>query len=120
MDQTDSNSQVIDANDQKSGLGSMLKDLERNSMIYQGPDFGEQRSHTGTTISKSHHNKDVDKDKYNPFHLYKWTTILYQMAVVYELIIVPLFWTVLFPGYLYNAYDDSVPEDEKYQQMDEY
>jgi len=41
---------------------------------------------------------ETDKNKYSILQLYKWTTILYQMALVYELIIVPLFWTIVFPG----------------------
>ena len=41
---------------------------------------------------------DFERSKFHFFHLYKWSTILFQMAVVYELIIIPIFWSVIFPG----------------------
>ena len=41
---------------------------------------------------------EFDKDKYSICHLYKWTTIIFQMAILYEFIIVPVFWALIFPN----------------------
>lgn len=64
----------------------------------------------------------MDKDKYNIFHLYKWTTILYEMVVVYEFIIVPLFWTIIFPGYVASerrARNGDLPDVDDFDRAQE-
>jgi len=58
---------------------------------------------------------ETDKNKYSIFHLYKWTTIFYQMALVYELIVVPLYWTIVFPAMIKNL-DLVENPDEKINQ----
>ena len=66
-------------------------------------------------------NVEVENNKYSIFHLYKWATILYEMALVLEFIIVPIFWIVIFPGLLKNRHDgvdlpdiDDMRDDEKF------
>ena len=34
----------------------------------------------------------------NPFRLYKWTVILFNIAIVYEIVIVIGFWLIILPG----------------------
>lgn len=68
-------------------------------------------------VANSEIHIEFEKTKYNLFHIYKWATVLFQMAVVYELIIVPMFWFVIFPGIVkYNiAQDDddiSIDDDQ--------
>lgn len=54
---------------------------------------------------------EFDRSKYSIFHLYKWTTILFEMAVIYEFIIVPLFWAMIFPGIMVNRHNGmDVPD----------
>lgn len=48
-------------------------------------------------------NKENEK-KYNVFHLYKWASIMFQMTMLFELIIVPIFWGVILPGILYSRH----------------
>lgn len=94
----------------------MLQDLEKDEMIYKGPQVDFQNvNHDSVRFEST--NQDFESKKYSIFHLYKWTTILYQMAMVYELIIVPLFWTVIFPGYLIKR-DIDVPEIDDFQTLD--
>ena len=40
------------------------------------------------------------------------------MAVVYELIIVPLFWTIIFPGYFVNQ--TEIPDVDDFQTLDQF
>lgn len=55
---------------------------------------------------------DQDSDnKYNPFKLYKWAIILFNIAFMYEVVIVVGFWTIILPGILLveQPHSSSVP-----------
>ena len=60
---------------------------------------------------------DFHHRKYTPFRAWKWYIFLYETALVYELIIAPFFWFVLYPGlpdvegilFLSLVCDHSVP-----------
>ena len=39
-------------------------------------------------------------NKYSPFHLFKWSCILFEMAFLYEIVIVTCFWSMIFPALL--------------------
>lgn len=54
----------------------MLKDLEKDQMIYTGPEVDFENINNDS-IRQESKNKDFEAQKYNVFHLYKWTTILY-------------------------------------------
>ena len=90
-----------------------------NEMSEQLSDESQDYGNQETEVIASTLHIEFEKDKYNVFHIYKWSIIFFQMAVVYELIIVPTFWFVILPGILYfQANQDNNPinidDDQKY------
>lgn len=55
-------------------------------------------------VEESKENDKVDDEivlnKYSPFHLFKFSCVLFEMTFLYELIIVSCFWSMIFPALL--------------------
>ena len=56
-------------------------------------------------------------NKYSLFHIFKWSCMLYEMAVLYELIIVTCFWSMIFPALLVRMNRESGAESYDYSYM---
>lgn len=42
-------------------------------------------------------NREVEKNKFSPWRVWKWHTIMYEMSLFIEMIVVSYFWSTLFP-----------------------
>ena len=51
-------------------------------------------------------------NKYNPFRLYKWTIIIFNIALLYEMVIVIGFWLIILPGIMMAPADSSHSADD--------
>jgi hypothetical protein len=57
---------------------------------------------------------EAEKNKFSPWRVWKWHTVLLELALFTELIIVPYFWIALFPivmsDKVHPFVDKSLPE----------
>ena len=44
------------------------------------------------------------ENAYSPFKLWKWVSFLFQAAILWEIIITLVFWTILWPGYSNHSF----------------